>query len=178
MTGVGRGVVPRPRWADLVDTDGGAGDDPTTLSLEELIEEADDICVSVRLDDGGSVYVAVQPRDTVGDLNLWIEKTQGLRCNSFALSRNGEHLTRRRPMATLAPACVLHLTSRVEDGRPRGMPLFRCNSRAKTKHAIYVSEKARGDHVEFPQATRALPPDARLQRLFSCSVWRGERASH
>ena len=89
MTGVDRGVAPRPRWADLVDTDGDAGDDPTTLSLEELIEEADAICVSVRMEGGGSAYVAMQPRDTVSDLNLWIEKTQGLRRNSFALSHNG-----------------------------------------------------------------------------------------
>ena len=166
MSGVGD--APRPRWADLDD------DDPTTLSLEEFIEEADALCVSVRLEDGGSVYVAMQPRDTVGDLNLWIEKTQGLWRNSFALSHNGEYLTRRRSMATLAPACVLHLTSRVEDGWPRGMPLLCCNSRAKTKDAIYIPEEARGDPLEFPHATRALSADPWSQRCLFGPVGNGK----
>ena len=157
-----------------MDTDGDAGDDPTTLSLEELIEEADAICVSVRLEGGGSAYVAMQPLDTVGDLNHWIEKTQGLRRNSFALSHDREFLTRRRPMATHAPACVLHLTSRVDDGRPRGMPVARCNSWAKTKDAIYIPEEARGDPMDFPKATGAFPTDARRQRSLSGAVWDGQ----
>jgi hypothetical protein len=51
-----------------VDTDGDAGGDPTALNLEELTEETDAICVSVRMEGGGSIYVAMQPRDTVGHL--------------------------------------------------------------------------------------------------------------
>ena len=117
MTGVDRGLT-RLRWVDLVDCDG---------------EEAGDVCVTVRLEGGGSAYVVMESRDSIADLNLWIEKAQGLPRNSFALSHDGQYLTRRRSMATLAPACVLHLVSRVKDGQLRGMPLMRYNSHVKTK---------------------------------------------
>ncbi len=48
-----RGIAPRTRRADPMDTDGEAtGGDPATLSLEELTKLADAICVSVRLEGG------------------------------------------------------------------------------------------------------------------------------
>ena len=163
------------RWADLSDSEASDQLDELIGADSEGSDDHDELTVAtVRVEDGGSVYVAMQPRDTVGDLNLWIEKTQGLLRNSFALSHNGEYLTRRRPMATLAPACVLHLTSRVEDGRPRGMPLLRCNSRAKTKDAIYITEEARGDPLEFPHATRALSADPWSQRCLFGPVGNGK----
>ena len=70
-----RDVMAR-RWADLSDSE--ASD-----QLDELIDADSDagddhdelIVVTVHVEDGGSVYVAMQPRDAVGDLSLWIEKT-------------------------------------------------------------------------------------------------------
>ena len=118
MTGVDRGVT-RPRWADLVDSDGEAA--------------AGDVCVTVMLECGGRAYVVMESRDTIADLNVWIEKSQGLPRNSFALSHDGQYITRRRPMYTFPPACVLRLVSRIKDGQLRGMPLMRYNSHVKTK---------------------------------------------
>ena len=63
MTGVDRGVI-RPRWADLVDSDGEAA--------------AGDVCVTVRLDGGGSACVVMESRDSIADLNVWIEKNPGI----------------------------------------------------------------------------------------------------
>ncbi len=113
MVSVNKGVV-RPRWADVT------GDDNADDEAEE--EEEEDVFVSVRLPNSSSAYVAMEARDTVSNLNLWLEKTLGAPGTSFVLRQNGECLTRRRSMARLAPACVLRLTSRTKpSGHPRGM---------------------------------------------------------
>ncbi len=65
----------RVRWADLAD-DSEVGEDPASLSLEELIEEANAIS-TVRMEEGRRVYVARQPRDTVGRLCSNIEEVKG-----------------------------------------------------------------------------------------------------
>ena len=122
MIGADIGTV-RPRRVDLVDE----------VEVEEE-EEEEDVCVTVRLPSGSSAYVVMEVRDTVADLNTWIEKTQGMPRDSFVLSHNGEYLTRRRPMATVGPARVLYLTSRTEpNGAPRGMLVLRHNSCVKRK---------------------------------------------
>ena len=103
MIRVGKGVV-RPRWADVTDDD-------------EVEEEEEDVCITMRLPSGDSTYAVMEACDTIADMNLWIEKTLRMPRTSFVLIHNGEYLTRRWSMATLAPACVLSLTSRAE---PRG----------------------------------------------------------
>ena len=67
MIGADTGIV-RPRWVDLAD------------EVEaEVEEEEEDVCVTVRLPSGSSAYVVMEARDTVADLNIWIEKHRGCR---------------------------------------------------------------------------------------------------
>ncbi len=90
--------------------------------------------MTVRLPSGDSTYVVMEARDTVSDLSAWIAKTWGMSRTSSVLSRNGEYLTRRRSIATLVPACVLHLASLTEPcGHPRGMLVLRHSSYVKRK---------------------------------------------
>ena len=122
MTGVDRGVVGRARWADLSDYD--------EEEKNELIDASDTVVVVLR-SVYGSACVAMRPEDTVESLNLWLEKTKGIKRNSFVLSHNGVFLTRRQTLQAFAPACILQLTSRVENnGTPRGLPV----ANVKTKN--------------------------------------------
>ena len=65
---------------------------------------------------------------TISELNQWIEKTQGLPRQSFALSDEGGYLKRQRLLETIEPPRELLLTKRVVDGVPRGMVLRRCGA--------------------------------------------------
>ena len=133
-TGVDRGVVGRARWAYLSDYD--------EVEKNELIDASDNTVVVVIRSVYGSACVAMRPEDTVESFNFWLEKTKGIKINSFVLSHNAVFLTRRQTLQALAPACILQLTSRVENnGLPRGLPV----ANVKTK-------KSRGDNVA-PQAT-------------------------
>ena len=94
----------RPRWADVVD---------------------DGLFVTVRLPSGKTTNVVMENDSLIQDLNKWIEDTEKIPRNSFALSHRGEYLTRRVPMATLDPSYELQVTLRFLNGRPRGMAVGR-----------------------------------------------------
>ncbi len=97
------------------------------VDCEDEAEE-EDVCITV----GRSIYLVTEASDTVADLSLWSEKTQGMPHKSCVLSHGGEYLIRRRSMAALAPACVLRLATQTEGGRPRGMLVLRRNTYVKT----------------------------------------------
>ena len=116
MTGLVDG--PHRRWVDLVD--------------EENEPEEEEVFVTIRLPSGKSTHVVMEARDTVSDLNKWLEKTEGLSLQSFVLSHNGQYLTRRLPMASLGASCELHMTMRTQsNGLPRGMLVLRNNCYVK-----------------------------------------------
>ncbi len=61
----------RSHWADLEDSH--VGDDPVQLRPEELIDEADAINITIRMEEGRSVCLAMQPRYIVCRLCSYIE---------------------------------------------------------------------------------------------------------
>ena len=97
-----------PRWADISD---------------ESESEDEGTFVTVRLPDGRSTHVVMEAGALIGELNQWIQDTEGIHRNSFALSCRGQYLTRRIPVPT--PSCELPLVKRLDKGRPRGTVLGR-----------------------------------------------------
>ncbi len=51
--------------------------------------------------EGRSIYVAMQPRDTVGRLYSHIEEVKGPACDASVLSHNGQYLQCRQTMAAI-----------------------------------------------------------------------------
>ena len=99
------------RWADIAD------------ESEENESEDEGVFVTVRLPNGRSTHVVMEAGALIGELNQWIQDTEGIHRNSFALSCRGQYLTRQ--ILVPAPSCELHLVKRLDKGRPRGMALRR-----------------------------------------------------
>ena len=98
------------RWADIVDE-------------SESESEDEGVFVTVRLPNGRSTHVVMEVGASIGELNQWIQDTEGIHRNSFALSYRGQYLTRQILVPT--PSCELHLVKRLDNGRPRGTALGR-----------------------------------------------------
>ena len=90
-----------PRWADISDE-----------------SEDEGTFVTVRLPDGRSTHVVMEAGALIGELNQWIQDTEGIHRQTFALSCQGQYLTRRTTVPTAS--CELHLVKRFDNGRPRG----------------------------------------------------------
>ena len=163
MIGADIGTV-RPRWVDLADE--------VEAEVEEEEEEEEDVCVTVRLPSGSSAYVVMEARDTVADLNAWIEKSQGLPRNSFALSHDGQSTSPAVGRCLLLPLRV-YCTSSPESKTASfgGCPLC---ATILTLRQRDDSEEARGDRVEFQETARAVPADPRRKWCVSGSLRDGQ----
>ena len=94
----------------------------------DILDEEPNIFLTVQLPGGKSSRVSMERNSTVSELNVWIEKTQGLPRQSFVLSDEGGYLKRQRVLESIAEPRELLLTKRVVDGVPRGLVLRRCGA--------------------------------------------------
>ena len=106
-------VVERVRWADLSDDEDHSA---------ELYQSGDVLVVIRGFEDGTAEIAAMRGDQTTNDLNLHIERKQGLRRSSFDLKRNEEFLKRGQTIESLGvQACVLYVVSRTDaNGAARG----------------------------------------------------------
>ena len=107
-------VVERVRWADLSDVED---------SSAQVYQPGDVIVVIRGFEDGTAEIAAMRGDQTINDLNLHIERKQGLRMSSFVLKHNEEFLKRRQTIESLGvQACVLYVVSRTDaNGAARGL---------------------------------------------------------
>ena len=109
-------VVERVRWADLSDDEDNSA---------ESYQPGDIIVVIRGFEDGTAEIAAMRGDQTINDLNLHIERKQGLRRSQFVLKHGDEYLKRAQTIESLGvPACVLHVVPRMDSsGAPRGYPV-------------------------------------------------------
>ena len=107
-------VVERVRWADLSDDEDNSA---------ELHQPGDIIVVIRGFEDGTAEIAAMRGDQTINDLNLHIERRQGLRRSSFVLKHNEQFLKRGQTIESLGvQACVLYVVSRTDaNGAARGL---------------------------------------------------------
>jgi len=107
-------VVERVRWAELSDDEDNSAD---------LHQPGDIIPVIRGFADGTAEIAAMRGDQTINDLNLHIERKQGLRRSQFVLKHNEEFLKRGQTVESLGvQACVLYVVSRTDaSGAARGL---------------------------------------------------------
>ena len=89
----------------------------------ELYQPGDIIVVIRGFEDGTAEIAAMRGDQTINDLNLHIERKQGLRRSTFVLKRNEQLLKRGQTIESLGvQACVLYGVSRTDaNGAARGL---------------------------------------------------------
>ena len=107
-------VVERVRWADLSDNEDNSA---------ELYQSGDIIVVIRGFEDGTAAIAATRGDQTINDLNLHIERRQGLWRSTFVLKHNEQFLKRGQTIESLGvQACVLYVVSRTDaNGAARGL---------------------------------------------------------